>query len=103
MTASTTTLSPTQERQARRRAGAKMGWYSHALVYVCVSAGLVLLSAMQGRGWAVYPAMGWGLGLLIHGLVVFSLGTSGGFYSRLLAKERQSLESQGQRQLQNHF
>lgn len=96
MTPSTATLSLTQERQARRRAGAKMSWYIHALVYVCVNAGLVLISAMQGRGWAVYPAMGWGLGLLIHGLVVFSLGTSGGFYSRLLAKERLSLAGQGQ-------
>lgn len=96
MTPSIATLSPTQERQARRRAGAKMGWYIHALVYVCVNIGLVLLSVIQGRGWAVYPAMGWGLGLLIHGLVVFSLGTSGGFYSRLLAKERQSLVGQGQ-------
>jgi len=100
MTPSIAPLSSTQERQARRRAGAKMGWYIHALVYVCVNAGLVLLSVMQGRGWAVYPAMGWGLGLLIHGLVVFSFGSSGGFYSRLLAKERQSLESLGQ--LQNH-
>jgi hypothetical protein len=72
-----------------------MSWYIHALVYVCVNAGLVLISAMQGRDWAVYPAMGWGLGLLIHGLVVFSLGTSGGFYSRLLDKERQSLAGQG--------
>jgi hypothetical protein len=95
MTPSIATLSTTQERQARRRAGAKMGWYIHALVYICVNAGLVLISIMQGRGWAVYPAMGWGLGLLIHGLVVFSLGTSGGFYSRLLAKERQVLEGQG--------
>ena len=93
MTPSIDPLSSTQERQARRRAGAKMGWYIHALVYVCVIVGLVLLSVMQGRSWAVYPAMGWGLGLLIHGLVVFSFGTSGGFYSRLLAKERQSLES----------
>ena len=88
-------LSPAQERQARRRAGAKMGWYIHALVYVCVNVGLVLIATMQGRGWAVYPAMGWGLGLLIHGLVVFSLGKSGGFYSRLLAKERQLVESNG--------
>ena len=94
MTPSIATLSPAQELQARRRAGAKLGWYIHALVYVCVNAGLVLISAMQGRGWAAYPAMGWGVGLMVHGLVVLSLGTSGGFYSRLLAKERQSLEGQ---------
>ena len=72
-----------------------MGWYIHAMVYVCVNAGLVLIAAMQGRGWARYPALGWGLGLLIHGLVVFSLGKSGGFYSLLLDKERQSLMSHG--------
>ncbi len=95
MTSTYPSLSSSQERQARRRAGAKMGWFIHALVFVCVNAGLVLISAMQGRGWAVYPALGWGLGLLIHGLVVFSLGTSGGFYSRLLNKERQALEGQG--------
>ncbi len=37
------------ERLARKRAGAKMGWYVHALVYVCVNAGLALISWQTGR------------------------------------------------------
>ena len=37
------------ERLARRRAGAKMGWYIHAFVYVLVNLGLVALSAAHGR------------------------------------------------------
>jgi hypothetical protein len=32
---------------------------------------LALLSAMSDRHWAVFPAFGWGIGLAIHGVVVF--------------------------------
>ena len=67
----TASLEPKLERQARRRAGAKVGWYIHALVYISVNLILALLSSMSGEHWAIFPAMGWGLGLGIHGLVVF--------------------------------
>lgn len=50
------------ERLARRRAGAKMGWYVHAFVYVLVNLGLVAISAANGRSWAMYPLIGWGWG-----------------------------------------
>ncbi|EJL74564.1 2TM domain-containing protein [Variovorax sp. Varisp85] len=78
------------ERLARRRAGAKMGWYIHAFVYVLVNLGLVALSAAHGRNWAMYPLMGWGLGLLIHGAVVWFVA-GGGFYDRLVERERRAL------------
>eukprot|EP01030_Chromulinospumella_sphaerica_P029494 gene29494-29933_t len=65
-----TQLSPAElERLARKRAGAKMGWYTHALVFVLVNAGLALLAALHGQQGAVFPALGWGLGLAIHGAV----------------------------------
>ncbi|QOF76773.1 2TM domain-containing protein [Variovorax sp. 38R] len=79
------------EKRARRRAGAKMGWYIHAFVYVVVNLGLVGLAASRGHTWAVYPLMGWGLGLLIHGAVVWFLAPGGGFYDRLVARERRTL------------
>lgn len=75
------------ERLARRRAGAKMGWYVHAFVYVLVNLGLVAISAANGRNWAMYPLMGWGLGLLIHGAVVWFVAPGGGFYDRLVERE----------------
>ena len=59
------------ERLARKRAGAKMGWYIHATVYIAVNLLLAMLSAMSGRNWAVFPAFGWGIGLAVHGVVVF--------------------------------
>jgi len=80
------------EKLARRRAGAKMGWYIHALVYVAVNLGLGVISATVGRNWAVFPALGWGLGLLIHGAVVF-LSTTG-WRERLVERERAALMNQ---------
>jgi hypothetical protein len=80
------------ERLARRRAGAKMGWYIHAFVYVLVNLGLVGLSASRGHTWAIYPLMGWGLGLLIHGAVIWFAAPGGGFYDRLVERERRALD-----------
>lgn len=82
---------PQLERQARRRAGAKLGWYIHALVYICVNLMLALMSAASGKHWAVFPAVGWGLGLAIHGLVVFLVTGGAGLYERLIQRERERL------------
>lgn len=82
------------ERLARRRAAAKMGWYIHAAVYIAVNLLLAALSFSSGRHWAVYPALGWGLGLAIHGFVVLVATGGGGLHERLLRRERQRLNLQ---------
>ncbi len=79
------------DRLARRRAGARMGWYVHALVFLAVNVVLATLSFSSGRHWAIYPALGWGLGLLIHGLVVWVVLGGGGLQQRLVAQERERL------------
>ena len=93
MTATPTALTAEQiDALARKRAGAKMGWYLHALVYLCVNAGLALIAWQTGRTWAIYPLAGWGLGLAIHGLAVW-LGSGGtGLHERLLQAERDKLQ-----------
>jgi hypothetical protein len=82
------------ERQARRRAGAKLGWYIHATVYIAVNALLAILSAMGDRSWAIFPAVGWGFGLAIHGVVVFLATGGGGLHQRLVERERRQLVAQ---------
>ena len=82
------------EQLARRRAGAKMGWYIHASVYIAVNLLLLTLSALSGHHWAVFPAFGWGLGVLVHGLVIFVVGGSGGLQERLVQQERKRLSLQ---------
>lgn len=79
------------ERLARRRASAKMGWYTHATVYVLVNLMLYAIASSHGRNWAVFPAMAWGLGLAIHGMVVFFLTSSGSLHDSLVKREREAL------------
>ena len=84
-------MNATLDRLARKRAGAKLGWYIHALVYICVNVMLVLMSVMSGKHWAVFPALGWGLGLVIHGVVVFFVTGGAGLHERLIERERAAL------------
>lgn len=49
------------------------GFYIHLTQYLIIVPILfaINLSTSTLFIWAVYPALGWGLGLLMHGLVVF--------------------------------
>ncbi len=86
------------EQLARRRAKAKLGWYAHAGVYLVVNTFLFLLSTYGPgqRHWAIYPALGWGLGLALHGISVFALGTGSGLRERMIDKEREHLQRRQQ-------
>lgn len=90
-------LSPEQiDRLARKRAGAKMGWYLHAIVFVAVNA--LLLLAVQAtvghRTWPMFPLLGWGIGLAMHGLAVFVLGGGSSWRRQLEQRERERLASE---------
>lgn len=87
-------LPPELERIARKRVKARMGWYTHALIYACVIGGLALVGAWQGRYWPIAPALGWGLGLLMHGLSVFVWGTGSRLQDVMLQRERERLAQQ---------
>ena len=81
------------DRIARKRAGAKLGWYVHALVYVVVNVAMFTASVygLRQRPWTIYPALGWGLGLTLHGIAVFLLGSGSGLRERMVHKERERL------------
>ncbi|MBA3811320.1 MAG: 2TM domain-containing protein [Caulobacteraceae bacterium] len=63
-------------REAERRADAKLGFRTHALVYVLVNAGLAALNLLTSPGylWFVWPLFGWGIGLAAHGFAVYASG-----------------------------
>lgn len=88
------------ERLARRRAGAKLGFYVHGLIYVLVN--LVLAAIQQyatpGVGWALFPALGWGLGLAIHGIAVFFASTGAALRERIVAAELRRLRARHPRE-----
>ena len=93
-------LSPEEiDALARKRSGAKLGWYAHATVYVLVNIVIFAMSryAFGTRPWSVFPLLGWGLGLALHGVSVFVLGTGGGLRERMVHKEREKLQRENER------
>lgn len=90
-TPSTRTTNPPLERLACRRAAAKMGWYTHALVYALVNVGLIAIAVDNGQSWYAYPLLGWGLGLAIHGAAVWLLSPGAQWREQLIERERQAL------------
>ena len=93
----TTPLSPDEiGKLARKRAGAKLGWYIHATVYVLVNLFLFAASyhAFGSRNWSLGPLLGWGLGLALHGVSVWFLGAGAGLRERLVQRERDAIKRQ---------
>ena len=94
-----TPLSPEElERVARKRAGDKLRWYAHVAVYLAVNAAMFAASfyGLRQRPWSVYPALGWGLGVVLHGIAVFVLGSGSELRENLVQKERERLQRQQQ-------
>jgi hypothetical protein len=82
------------ERMAHKRASAKLGWLIHATVYAVVNTLLVGLSLASGKPWAVFPLLGWGIGLAAHGAAVWLAAPGAALHERLLTRERARLSAQ---------
>ena len=82
------------ERIARRRVRLRIGFFVHALVSLLVNGGLVALNQLTGdRPWFPFPLLGWGIGLAVHGTVVWLRLNTDGLRQRLLAREIERLRS----------
>ncbi|WP_306642120.1 2TM domain-containing protein [Sanyastnella coralliicola] len=58
--------------RARKQVEEEKGFYSHLITYVIVITGLIILNQLtSNHQWWYWPALGWGIGLTIHGLGVF--------------------------------
>ena len=65
-------VSPDEEA-ALRHVRKIRGFYGHLAQYVIVISGLTILNLFTSPKyfWAIWPAMGWGMGVLFHGMSVF--------------------------------
>ena len=60
--------------EAKKRVEAKKGFYVHLTVYICVNILLVLIWAFVAGGgfpWFIFPIVGWGIAIIIHGVSTF--------------------------------
>jgi hypothetical protein len=78
-----------QYRKAERRVEAKLAFIIHALVYVLVNAVLIIINfaTEPAHLWFQWPLIGWGAGLLLHGLLVLMQGRGRSIKKRMIARE----------------
>lgn len=91
--------------RAHKRVEEVREFFEHLAAYVCVNTGLFFLDLLLGSGWWFYwPLLGWGVGLGIHGLVVFTRGRITRYAERLVQLEtgRQPFERMRRRHAQRH-
>ena len=85
-------------KMARKRAKAKTGFYIHLIVYIIVNILLVSIwyftSDSSGLPWFVFPLVGWGIALVIHGVVAFHGSSLEDMEDRMTERELAKLKSQ---------
>lgn len=82
------------ETLARKRACAKIGFYKHLTIYLLVNCVLITISLWHGKPWALFPLLGWGIGLSLHGLSVWYAGHGSAWCESMINKEREQLLKQ---------
>lgn len=80
---------------ARARTNSKIGFYIHASVFVIVMVALFAINYLSSpdKAWSLYPFLGWGLGVAIHGVVAIGVFASG-FKDRMLRDEIARIKSE---------
>jgi hypothetical protein len=83
----------TKRQRAERVVAAKLGFIRHAIVYMMVIAGLAVINNVTfgGYQWWLWPAFGWGLGLVANFISAFVF-RSGDLQKRLVEREMEKID-----------
>jgi len=78
---------------ARKIAERKVGFVRHAAIYLLVIGGLALINNVTWGGyqWWLWPALGWGIGVVSHFLSAF-LYQSGTLVDRVARREMEKMD-----------
>ena len=76
-------------RRVEKRVEQKLGFYIHLAVYILVNGLLIAIDLMSSPGtyWFIWPLIGWGIGLLFHGLSIFVFGDKLAIRKRMIDAE----------------
>ena len=76
---------------AKKKVETRMSFFTHLAVYVGVITLLTLLNLTVAGDyfWAMWPMIGWGSGVMVHGLRTFVFDANSSLKGRLIEKEMQ--------------
>lgn len=81
------------QKEAKKRLAAKLSFYIHGAVFVptILLLAFINLTITPRFLWFLFPLAGWGLGVLIHGLIVF-VALNRNLKKHLIEKEMNRLQ-----------
>ncbi len=81
--------------QAKRRAAAKLSFLFHLAVYIVVNLLLMTINLVTSSShlWFIWPLMGWGIGLIFHGLGVVLFNGGMNIKERMIRRELEKAAS----------
>ena len=88
-------------RSVGKRVDEKLGFYIHLATYILVNGLLIAIDLMTSPGtyWFIWPLIGWGIGVLVHGLSIFVFGDGLAIRQRMIdaemKKQRRSHDEPG--------
>ena len=76
---------------AKKKVEARMSFYTHLAVYLVVTTMLTILNVTVAGDylWAIWPIIGWGSGVIVHGLFTYVFDSQSSLKERLIEKEIQ--------------
>ena len=76
-------------QKAKKRVKEKVGFFIHLFVYIVVNVVLIIinLSSSSPGIWFIWPLVGWGIGILFHGLGVFVFSGKSIVTEQMIEKE----------------
>lgn len=76
-------------QKAKKRVEAKLSFFIHAAIYCGVNAILMVinLTSSTGKIWFIWPLLGWGAGLALHGVLVFMGQNQWSLKEKMIKKE----------------
>jgi hypothetical protein len=85
-------------RRAAVRAAMQLAFYRHVMIYIIVNALLVAVNLLTDPShlWFQWGMLGWGIGLLVHGLNVYSYRWSGSRREQMIQRELERLRKSQQ-------
>jgi hypothetical protein len=80
---------PDAYQRAEKRVKKRLGFYLHLVIYMVVNFFLIIIhfSTASPYFWPKWPMMGWGIGLLFHGLGVFLFSGKSHIIRQMVEKE----------------
>ncbi len=80
--------------RAKKRVAELRGFYGHLIVYIVVITLLFFIDLATGGNWWFYwPALGWGIGITLHGA---SVGLGGKFGAKWEEKKTREIMEKGE-------